>query len=108
MQFDGNGGLFRYFYDIFSVVDGHLVVKPYVESKEDDENSAQAPNLNQWLESLWNIQKQIESGQIVDSKTGQSVGLSDIDENLNLENVDDVDGFELIRLKLDQLFDRLF
>lgn len=104
MQFDGNGGLFRYFYDIFAVVDGHMVVKPYVE----DESYSQSPNLNQWLESLWNIQKQIEEGQIVDSKTGQSVGLSDIDSKLNLKNVDDVDGFELIRVKLDQLYDRLF
>jgi hypothetical protein len=67
-----------------------------------------ATNLNQWLEGLWKLQKQIESGQIKDSRTGEDVGLRDIDSSLNIDNVDDVDGFELIRLKLQQLKDKLF
>ena len=111
LQFDGNGGLFRYFYDVLSFSRAETKINEDGKEILDENNNpvlVPATNLNQWLEGLWKLQKQIESGQIKDSRTGEDVGLRDIDSSLNIDNVDDVDGFELIRLKLQQLKDKLF
>lgn len=111
LQFDGNGGLFRYFYDVLSSSrtedkidsDGNKIL-------DESNNPIKIPaiNLNQWLEGLWKLQQKIESGEIKDANTGENIGLRDIDPSLNIDNVDNVDGFELIRIKLEQLKAKLF
>ena len=111
MQFDGNGGLFRYFYDIFSFAkdefatdkDGNII-------KDKNGESVVRPgiNLNQWLEGLYKLQKQIEAGRVTDVNTKESIGLRDADPSLNMQNIDNTDGFELIRVKLNQLKQQLF
>lgn len=85
MQFGGNGGLFRYMYDVF------------------DENGA---NLNQHLDALFQLQKKIEAGKA----KNKSAREGDIYENINVdfipERSDNLDGFELIREYLENLKNR--
>ena len=82
MQFGGNGGLFRYMYDIFN------------------ENGA---NLNQHLDALFQLQKKIESGKA----KNKSARADNIYQNINIDfiegNPNDFDGFELIREYLEDL-----
>lgn len=111
MQFDGNGGLFRYFYDIFSFMKTEFAIDQNGNIiKDNNEQNVVRPalNLNQWLEGLYKLQKRIESGQTKDANTGVEIGLHDIDPSLNMSNVDQTDGFELIRVKLQQLKDTVF
>lgn len=83
MDFSGNGGKFRYFYDV-----------------QIDNNGL---NLNQKLELLYNLQKQIMSGDLNEEKwmqikgdgVNKAITKSDFGEN--------PDGFELIRWFLDNL-----
>lgn len=95
MQFDGNGGLFRYFYDL----------------KLDDSGL----NLNNLLELLYNTQKKIEAGKI--NRVGNEESSFDkisaddlIKMDVKREDRDDnsLDGFELIRGKLQELKNRYF
>ena len=85
MQFGGNGGLFRYMYDVF------------------DENGA---NLNQHLDALFQLQKKIEAGKA----KNKSASGDNIYENINIdfipERSDNLDGFELIREYLENLKNR--
>ena len=95
MQFDGNGGLFRYFYDL----------------KLDDSGL----NLNNLLELLYNTQKKIEAGKIDRAGNTESsfdkVSADDLIK-MDVEREDkkdrSLDGFELIRGKLQELKNRYF
>lgn len=102
MDLSGNGGFFRYFYDISGMVDDRV----NFEDLEDGDKVPMA-NYNQIIEYLYNLQKKIESGE-VKSVLGDDVGLSDIDNSLSLDNVDNTDGFELIRKWLDKRKESFF
>lgn len=92
VQFDGNGGLMRYFYDVFKF------------EHQDPNNPEQRVilNLNQELQALWELQKQIESGKVKNTKNGgeKYVGTNNFKDPANL------DGFELVREKLDEIHDK--
>lgn len=81
LTFNGNGGKFRYFYDV-QIEDGM--------------------NLNQKLQFLFNLQKQIEAGNVYDNNDN-SVTRKITIEKLTGVKKENCDGFELIRMFLDQL-----
>lgn len=101
IDFSGNGGLFRYFYD--SVHTGIF------------DTEGNELNLNQKLEMLYNLEKQfIEQGENSKIKLAdkqdiddeQFMSLSSIDKDA--ESLDDLDGFELIRQELLNIKDLYF
>lgn len=85
LDFSGNGGKFRYFYDV-QIEDGM--------------------NLNQKLQFLYKLQKEIEAGHIVDNDD-DSVTRKVTIEKLTGVKKKNCDGFELIRQFLDQLHDQV-
>lgn len=90
MLFGGNGGLFRYFYDI-----------------EQTASRKNKINLNQKLEALWITQQQIEKGGVKDEKATnhlyQNVTTNDIAERGANDELLELDGFELVRAELNRL-----
>lgn len=78
MNVAGNGGMFRYFYDVIKIKD----------------DNGKEMNLNQYLEFLYNKQQTIEKNP---TKYG---GLGTIRENDN-----ELDGFELVRRELNNLYE---
>lgn len=84
MDFSGNGGKFRYFYDVFT----------FTQKKGDPYN------LNQKLEALYKLQQQIESGKIVGAPTEFEKYIT---RSSIRENGKELDGFELIREYLKDL-----
>lgn len=92
LQFGGNGGLFRYFYDVFPQT---------LESISKNEKCKRISkytnlNLNEYLNFLYNVQQQIQNGK------AQKLNLEDslytlIDESQIKEGDEELDGFELIR-----------
>lgn len=85
MDFSGNGGKFRYFYDIIHI------------------NNL---NLNQYLEYLYKLEQQIIDGavNIKDAKISDPLTLATIrDLDANADSVEDLDGFELIRSYLESM-----
>lgn len=90
MLFGGNGGLFRYFYDIETIGSKKHKI-----------------NLNQKLEALWITQQQIEKGGVKDEESTnnlyQNVTTEDIAERGADDKLLDLDGFELVRAELNRL-----
>ena len=85
MKFGGNGGIFRYFYDLLYFTDGHKHII----------------NLNQSLQAQYELQKAIENPESDDSINW----LRDTDAEGNpLE----LDGFELVRRKLKEIRNLFF
>lgn len=96
LQFGGNGGMFRYFYDMdLSNVDKALGIKlPY------------GLNLNQKLQAVYNLQKQLETGTVKDLTKSKADVIQNIPQafvNMIAEKNGDTDGFELVRLYLAEL-----
>ena len=85
LDFSGNGGKFRYFYDV---------------------QTEDGMNLNQKLQFLYKLQKEIEAGHIVDNDD-DSVTRKVTIEKLTGVKKKNCDGFELIRQFLDQLHDQV-
>lgn len=89
MDFSGNGGKFRYFYDMFiSAENGRM-------------------NLNQKLQWLYNLEKDLLSGKSINL---QNVSDDSLQENMSLQDIDptltrksDFDGFELVRKELQKI-----
>ena len=82
LDFSGNGGRFRYFYDILSFTD----------------KNGNKYNLNQRLQYLYELQKKIESGQVVNIADNDP--LYKFIGQLSLGKKEGFDGFELIRQEL--------
>ena len=100
LDFSGNGGLFRYFYD--SVHTG-------VYDKDGKEL-----NLNQKLEYLYNLERNLYDGK---KSFVRIKGASDIDDvqfmslssvSPDAQTLNDLDGFELIRNELENIKNRYF
>lgn len=85
MDFSGNGGKFRYFYDIIAFT---------------DKNGKQY-NLNQRLQYLYELQKRIEAGQAVN--VAETDPLYKFIGQLSLGKKKNFDGFELIREELNRI-----
>jgi hypothetical protein len=87
MDFSGNGGKFRYFYDTIKLPDGGGM------------------NLNHRLEWLFKLEKDILSSKKVKLKSSQNeelnAALKDIDPLAT--SVKDFDGFELVRAELNKI-----
>lgn len=102
LLFGGNGGLFRYFYDI-AVETG--IGGDYNLMEVSDSFNSSSNNINQQLQALYVLQQNILSGEGVKNalaKEGdpiQNVTVDCIPNDTNGEH----DGFELIRMYLDQL-----
>lgn len=90
LDFSGNGGRFRYFYDIITFTD----------------KSGNKYNLNQRLQYLYELQKKIEAGQIVNIADNDP--LYKFIGQLSLGKKDNLDGFELIRQELTRIKDEHF
>lgn len=89
MQFGGNGGLFRYFYEI----------EMYT-----DPNTGYRYNMNQRMQMLWNMQHAIETGKAKsDQFDGQTIGSGVLSGDVSTR-----DGFEMIREYLQNLRTQLF
>ena len=82
LDFSGNGGRFRYFYDILSFTD----------------KNGNKYNLNQRLQYLYELQKKIEAGQVVNIADNDP--LYKFIGQLSLGKKEGLDGFELIRQEL--------
>lgn len=97
MLFGGNGGLMRYFYDVFTF-------KVNVPGSK----TQKTVNLNQYLQGLWELQKKIENGDAVNRMDGSSelVRITDLIEPG--EDLSTLDGFELIRKQLKEIKDTYF
>lgn len=96
MDMSGNGGKFRYFYDVdlseFADTDLFKNIKlKYGKGK-------QTFNLNHIIQALWNLQRSIENGKKIEDLSGTSE-LMRITPNSN----NSFDGFELIRQFLHEL-----
>ena len=87
MDFSGNGGKFRYFYDTIQLGDDRI------------------KNLNHRLEWLFKLEKDILSGKKIKIKSAENedsfAALMDI--NPDAKNTKDFDGFELIRNELKRI-----
>ena len=89
LQFNGNCGLFRYFYEI---------------ERYTDETNGYVYNMNQRMQMLWRLQHQIELGKVkssINQNETIGTGLLPGDESNR-------DGFELIRQYLNDLRNRYF
>lgn len=109
MDFSGNGGKFRYFYDTY-------LSKDFAQQGKsgrglDAITNALDMNLNQKLNALFELQKQIESFDGIEAYTRDKSGEKQIDPAFSkMTSVqafgkpkDQCDGFELIRQFLDDL-----
>lgn len=89
LDFSGNGGKFRYFYDVVTFKAGRQTI-----------------NLNQRLQALYELQIKIEDGKVVNTASEdtifKNVGIGQIQEVEN-GKVLPLDGFELIRAELQRL-----
>ena len=84
LDFSGNGGLFRYLYDIIPGI-----------------------NLNQRLQFLYELQRKIEKGVEIDNyKEGDPIKY--VKKTVLREDVENLDGFELIRKELKDLKEKFF
>lgn len=105
MDFSGNGGKFRYFYDTF-------LSTAFANSEESDTKIGNTldMNLNQKLQSLFELQKKIENGKVVGYTLDEN-GRKVIDPQRGVVSIftvtgktkEQCDGFELIRDFLNQL-----
>lgn len=90
LDFSGNGGRLRYFYDILTFTD----------------KSGKRYNLNQRLQYLYELQKQIETGRA--KNISQQDPLYKTIGSLALGDPSKLDGFELIREELKRIRDLHF
>lgn len=91
LDFSGNGGKFRYFYDVLTFTD----------------SNGTTYNLNQRLQYLWELQRKIEAGQVKDIKEDDP--LYPYVGQLAISSKDGkLDGFELIRQELNRIKEEHF
>lgn len=90
LDFSGNGGKFRYFYDVIKYKD----------------KSGKEYNLNQRLQYLYELQKRIESGKV--KSVNSSDPLYKFIGTQALGKIENLDGFELVRLELKRISDEHF
>ena len=113
LQFGGNGGMFRYFYDLRILSDGETFSKYRTDPTTDSEGNVVKGteyNLNQRLEYLFKLQQKIESSKGVEKQSAKNnlralakkVGLGDISDDY------ETDGFELIRTELESIKKEFF
>lgn len=108
MDFSGNGGKFRYFYDVYVSED---FTTPHNNETSASIINALDMNLNQKLNALYELQKQIESDNGITQYVRDSNGNKQTDDAFSKLSVvqalgktkDQCDGFELIRAFLKQL-----
>ena len=108
MDFSGNGGKFRYFYDAYLSKDFAKLIGKEISSQT---LGALDMNLNQKLNALYELQKKIESSEGVQTYTRNASNEKQIDpvfSKLTIEQAvgkskEDCDGFELIRQFLKDL-----
>lgn len=103
LDFSGNGGKFRYFYDLGITPQNF----PIQFNKVVDGKSVKAANLNQILQSLFILQQRIESDNknekiYVDDKKQEAVDILHL-LSLRQDKSGELDGFELIREYLKEL-----
>lgn len=92
MDFSGNGGKFRYFYDMITFTD----------------DNGNTYNLNQRLQMLFELQKKIESGNVKNISTSDPIHKYIGGLVLGGKNKNDLDGFELIRKELESIREQYF
>lgn len=102
LDFSGNGGKFRYFYDLGITAPHSIKFYKTVNGKK-----VQVTNLNQILQSLFTLQQRIESDKqsekvYVDENKQNTVGIEKL-LGLREDKSGELDGFELIRDYLKQL-----
>lgn len=88
MDFSGNGGRFRYFYDL-------KLQNKFFQSG--------GMNLNQQLQALFELQKKIEAGTVKNVKAELGSVFQNVSTDVLYEDDPNLDGFELIRAYLKQL-----
>ena len=99
---DGNGGFFRYFYDSLDGLNSYSKYKIY------DEEGNEINNLNHYIQALFQLQKKIMES----SQNNASAEENDQFKKLTAvqvfgKDIDELDGFELIRDFLKTLEDSL-
>lgn len=97
MDFSGNGGKFRYFYNL-----GITAIDSKFDFKDKDGN--QITNINQILEALYNLEQGIIKNTVKrPGEQNEGLGTATTLDNLHKNDNTDLDGFELIRQYLQQL-----
>ena len=91
MDMNGNGGKFRYFFDTIEFID----------------ENGKVYNLNQKLQYLWNLQKEIEAGSLKLDSTKEGDDFVNVAASV-LGDPQSLDGFELIRQYLEQFKTKYF
>lgn len=102
LDFSGNGGKFRYFYDLGITAPSSIKFYKTINGKK-----VQVTNLNQILQSLFILQQRIESDKkyekvYIDEHEQRTIGIGKL-LGLRKDDSGELDGFELIRDYLKQL-----